>query len=619
MAYGNILGYEPAPQPGAYNFKQANGQSVLLSGPPAESLKAKLDASSGLAGQRTAGPGGGAPADMVDQPPSPEPLMSVAPPQVDQAPPAMSAAPAASAMPNEGQLATPNTPPPLAAGPQFRVTPTGAPAEGVPGAIAAPPPGQQSSPYVVNGVNTGIVQGPDGRLYKHMAGSAPVTQAQLAAKAATGIATPHSASDTVAGGFDPSKEYLDERQRLADEKGAIIDKTAEVEHANATREQMLADQQAKNAANLQAEEQGRADAIAQRLQKDEQTKDRLMQDYGNAKVDPKRLFSGPGSGGRSILAVLAAGLGAAGQGMFAVANRPGQPNQGMQAVNMAIDRDISAQENEIKIKGQMADNALAQFQRTGLSAEQSRAALRATQLQWANAQAQQAAAQTKGSLVDVNAANMHNSLSGALNDANEDYRQKSLGLHTKQVASQIVYPHAGSAGGLVALTPDEAMKTGERAVETGGKVATTAKTIADIRKEEAATGKPKGNAALGSAIDNLDLAAGEIGLTPDEKGVYSGDAAAVMRSGGLGTSEQVRKFHNALRAAAPEVLKAQGERVTPQAIESWMDNAKSMSGDQVKQFLVAQKRALSVRELNERKYGTPAPQAMPAPEPGETE
>jgi hypothetical protein len=50
-----------------------------------------------------------------------------------------------------------------------------------------------------------------------------------------------------------------------------------------------------------------------------------------------------------------------------------------------------------------------------------------------------------------------------------------------------------------------------------------------------------------------------------------------------------------------------------------MDNAKSMSGEQVKDFLVAQKRALDVKRLNEEKYGQPAPAAAPAPEPGESE
>lgn len=580
MAYGNVLGYTPGPQPGTYAFQQANGQSTLLAGAPAENLKAKLDASSALAGQKVAGPGGGAPADQMMSEPAP----------------AMSVAPNASAMPNEGQLAVP-TPPPPAAGPQFRATPTGAPAEGVPGSIAAPQAAPPSSAYTVNGINTGLVQGPDNGLYKRVAASPGVTQAQLQAKAATGVATPHSASESTTGGFAPSQQFLDEREKLAQEKGGIIDKTAEVERQNAEREQALAAQQFKDAAALKAEEQARTDAIATRLQKDEQTKDQLVKEYGNAKVNPNRLFSGPGGGARAIGAALAAGLGAAGTGLQAMGGHPGQPNLAFQAIQSGIDRDISAQENEIKVKGAMADNALAQFTRTGLSLDQAKAALRASQLQWAAAQNQQASSLSKGALVDVNAAAMHNALSGAINDANEDYRQKSLGTSTKAVASQVVYPHAGSAGGLVRLTPDEAMKVGERAVETGGKVATTAETLNKIEHPKNPTAaKQQGSLAdIEAAQQQLQKAAASAGLTFKD-GKFEGEGHSVYAEGAL-AGEKSHKYVADLRAAAPSVAAALGEKRLSQAeFDNWAGNASTRSGEANKDFLQGQFEALEARK-----------------------
>lgn len=532
MAYGNVIGYEPAAQPGAYRFKQANGGDVLLAGLPAENLKARLDASAGLAGQKVAGPGGGAPAD------SPAPLMSVAPPQ--DAAPAMSVAPPPpspeeqSAAMARNNLAPP--PPPPAPGPQFRVTPEASASEGVPSALAAPAPPPHSEPVMVNGVNTGYVKGPDGRLYQHVAGSAGVTQAQLAAKAGTGVAMPTSMSESVTGGFAPSQDYLDERHRLAEDKQVLIDKTADVEKANAEREQALAQQQFADAAALKAAEQARTDAVQARLAKDETTKDQLMKEYGNAKVDPTRIFSGASGAARGVMFAIGSALGTLGAGLQQVGGRPGSPNIAFQALNSAIDRDIAAQENEIKVKGQMADNALAQFQRTGLTLDQSRAALRMAQLGWAQAQTNQSAALTKGSMVDVNAEGLRNQLSSAMNDADEQYRQHSLGTATKAVAEAVMYPHAGSAGGMQAVTPGktlEVIKSGQELEHTG---AETAKLLGEVGK----SGGPKGQNAA-----NIESVLATTATTLDRLGKYKPDEVAPLPENQNVVS---RAFHSAVDA-----------------------------------------------------------------------
>lgn len=614
MAFGQFTGYADGPIPGSLSFQTANGQNVLLGGAAAQNLKARLDASAGFAGQRVAGPGGGAPNDTVPPdsvmagsgalntptPPAAGPAMSVAPPE--PAAPAMSVAP-------------PAAPPP-------GVGPTVENARAAEVAPAPAPMGPQ--PVAINGISTGYIRMPDGTLRKYVPGSAAITPAQLQAKAASGVATPHSASTTTQGGFTPDTDYLERRADLAVDKELLVDKAADAEASAAARDQALAAQQAHDAAVLQAQEQARANEIEARYKKDEATKDRLVSEYGNARVNPQRIFAGQTGTARAVLGILGAALGQAGSGMMAVAGKPGQPNLAFQAFNSMIDRDIAAQENEIKVKGQMADNALTQFQRTGMSLDSAKAALRAAQLQWGAAQLQQNAAINKGGMVDVNREMTLNSIRGALNDANEDYRQKALGNITQQVASQFVYPTKGSAGGYVNVTPGEAMGVIEKGAELGEKSAGTAKTMAETKKTLAqanAVGQPHESAEIHTATDALDNAAAAAGLTPTAEGGYSGEAHRHMVNDGWWASKEGANYTSKLRAAAPLILKANGERVTPAAIEDWMKRAQSMNPDQTKAYLESAKQSLLIRQANELKYPSKgaAPAAAAPAEDGESE
>ncbi len=518
MAYGQFTGYVPAPQPGAYHFQQTDGRNILLNGPAAESLKARLDASAAMAPQPTADNSvianaaknqaadaesfGAAMHGLGNWLTKPQghfvgrggvPL----PTATDATQAAPAAAPIAAPPPH-----APDTVPVSIARPPEGAAPTGAP-EGA-GEAAPPPAAPSAHPYMVNGVNTGIIQGPDGRLYQHAPGVAAVTPAQLQAKAASGVALPHSMSESVSGGFTPSQDFLDMRSNLAEQKGMLIDETAKIEAANAGREQELARQQAAMAAQMKAEEQARADQIAAQVQKDLETKDRLQKEYGSARVNPQRLFSGPGGTARAVLAALSAGLGQAGAGLQAMGGHPTQ-NTALMSINSAIDRDIAAQETEIKVKGDMANNALAQYQRSGMSLESARSALRATQLGWVAAQNQLSASMTKGAMVQTNAAMMQNGLQGALNDANEQYRQQSLGNATKSVAEQVVYPHGASGGGFTPLSSDKTLSVIEKGQDVESKTATTAKTIGEIGKSGAAKGQDAQavEATIATADDSL--------------------------------------------------------------------------------------------------------------------
>src|SRR5882724_2731123 len=424
MAYGNITGYIPTQQPGAYLFQQRNGPPQMLYGAPAEQLKARLDASSGLAGQAVAGPGGGAPGDAGGVPansvmagsgalnapaPAPEPAMSVAPAAPPPAP-LISTAPVGPIA--EGM--------PVAPSPEARemAQQLAGPTEGVApvataqGASAPPTP----TALGANGINFGVTQLPNGQLAVRTPGVAAVTQEQLLKKygegqqlgSGQGVAAPHSVSETTTGGFDPSADYLERRADLAIDKRLAIDKASDVEAENAVREKQIADQQFQMAADFKAEEQARTAQITAQVQKDLETRDRLQKELGNAKVNPNRIFSGTGGTWRAIGAALAAGLGAAGSGLQAMGGHPGAPNLAFQAIQSAIDRDISAQENEIKIKGTLADNALTQYMRSGQSLEQAKLGLRSAQLQWVAAQNQQSAAMTKGSQVEPRRDMLHN-------------------------------------------------------------------------------------------------------------------------------------------------------------------------------------------------------------------
>jgi hypothetical protein len=236
---------------------------------------------------------------------------------------------------------------------------------------------------------------------------------------------------------------------------------------------------------------------------------------------------------------------------MAMGGHPGQPNLGYQAVTRLVDQDIAAQEGEIKIKGEMAQNALSQFTRSGLSLDQAKAALRSAQLGWAAAQTAQSAAITKGSMVDVNRDALHNQLLSALNDSDEDYRQRALGVATKAVAGQVQYAHAGSGGGYRAATPEEADKEIDRTIKREGDVATTGKTIGEIGKS--GTAHSQGQQNVEGAIATAETSLNRLGkYKPDEVAPLPENRGALPRAAnavqdffaGAGSSARGRTPHD---------------------------------------------------------------------------
>jgi hypothetical protein len=184
MAYGNLTGYEPAAQPGAYNFQTGDGKKLLMFGPEAEALKARLDASASVAPQKTAGLGNYVGQSLVDAAGG----GPAAPPQsVADVGPNMSMAPTEPAM-------SPNVPAPAPeqngwGGSDTGVNETGTPQPEMP---TTGPDGGPLAGFKSRGL--GIFEGPDGRLYEY---NAPRAGSKGGWR---------DTSKSVSGAFDPNKD-----------------------------------------------------------------------------------------------------------------------------------------------------------------------------------------------------------------------------------------------------------------------------------------------------------------------------------------------------------------------------------------------------------------------------
>jgi hypothetical protein len=443
MAYGQFTGYEPAPDvPGAYNFARANGAPLTFGGQEAEQLKARLDAYNSVNQPKVAGPGG-------------------APPPEDDAP----------------------VPPPAGAG----YAPPDAPAQ---------PTGPR--PVMVNGINTGYVQGPDGRLMEYVPGSAGTSREQLQKKSTQGTALPTAESRSVTGAFEPNKEYQEARraasgvERGALERGRSAELLAEEEGRRVAQEQFVT-----QTAQVR-EQQGLVDRVNAQVNEAQMRRDQALKDYSGAKVDPDRIFSGDFGGVRRIGSAIAAAMGA-----YAATVGKTQ-NFAQQIIDNQISRDIAAQEADIRIKKDRSDTALGDLVRRGMTLEQAKGTLGSIQRDWAKNQV--ALARGASSNEAINA--KYDALVGKFDkdtlDEGEAYLKDARGTATQAVQSQVVYPQAGSAGGLREVAPGKALAIAGQTAGTEGQVAGTAKTLTELNGGNSKRFNPearKADAAMG-AIDS---------------------------------------------------------------------------------------------------------------------
>lgn len=397
MAYGQFTGYEPAPG-GGYLFQRANGDPLLFAGPEAETLKSRLDAYTSVNEPQVAGPGGG-----------PLPAKPGGKNWKE-----MSAESVGSELAEQNQKA-------LGLKPE-EVT-------------QAPSAGPQD-------VGLGIVRGPDGRLYKRAPGMAGVTQEQLETQAGKGTPLPRTVSETQQGGMEGSQEYLDARAEGVVNQRLALQEEMDRETAAADEYSQLAQKRFETQKRLMGEEQARVRDLEARVAREEGLRQKAHAEYTSSKVDPGRIFADPG---RRIVAALAAAGGAY------AATIAKTPNFAQQIIDQAVDRDIRAQEAAIRLKGEKANNLLSDLRKSGMDLEQARAAARGIQFQNERAQLDAMKARNAVPALQSHYEKLDMALQNGLIEANEAYRQATIGKTTRTTNSVIEYPRAGSAGGLVAV------------------------------------------------------------------------------------------------------------------------------------------------------------------------
>lgn len=320
MAYGNIQGYEPTAVPGAYQFVGKDGQKWTLTGPPAEDLKAKLDASATLQPQMAG-------KDVWYD---------------DPADPAQRPNETAADFTTRAQTLKAQSVPAAPA----------APKPAAPAQAAAPPRGPAASPGGPAGfkqVGPGIYQGPDGRYYEYRAGSAG-SKGGLVLR-----------SETRQGVQELDPEFMAKLDANQAERESLLAEQQAAQLAQAEELRKHKEELAAIAANEQAEAVRKQQQIDQEVKDLQGRYDTAERDVANARVNPQ--------GESNFFDTLAMAIGAA----YSVLNK--QPDTVNAIVQRRIDRQIAAQEHEINIKRETKNDLSRMLEATKGNRELARQAL----------------------------------------------------------------------------------------------------------------------------------------------------------------------------------------------------------------------------------------------------
>ena len=516
MAYGNIIGYEPGPQPGSYVFQRANGPPLPAFGPAAEELRAKLDASQQLAPPPAVAPQASA---IQEQIASVQDNPDITPQAVAANTPALSSGgpddPAASALAKQqvGELLS---------APPAPATPAAAPPAAEPhdreavglfrnskGQVVYAEPGADPSVASNLFVKTAPVAGTK-------AGFAPST---MKVEGANTAATPQDLSALRSNAIDQREAYRLSydlhAQNFAEQKAAL----------DAQQNALLSSQQ--EAMQRQQQMQQKTDQLQQQY-------DQAKNDFANSKIDPNRYQRGAVGIGNA----LAMGLGAYGAAITK------SPNFAANFVQQQTQNDIARQEAEIRIKGQTAQTALGDLNRQLGSQDLARTAYQGIQLQRAKTQLETLANSQGTREAAANYLLGASQLDAALQANDLAFRQKAAG----HVSTDFRY-HAATAG-----TPG-----GRDFVSAAD--ATTARQLAP-KGGHAAKVEEK-TAVVHDALTAADEAGAAAGLKWDpKKGEYEEGPAgsnALVGSSGFAT-EARQNAHGIISANAGKFAHALGER-----------------------------------------------------------
>lgn len=438
--YGNLVGYEPADTPGAYRFETKDGRKLLAFGPEAEAMRKRLDQAKAIGPQRTADASeslASTPSDLATDAPtasmSEGPLMS-------QAPEPMTAAGNASlnpdAAPPGGMSVAPEQL--MSTQPRSVMSPNPGPAPAAP---------QQEGPQYV-----GVAQNKDGSIVQMRVGADPnnpqpgdLRVFRPGSRGSKGGLALRSQS--VQGGYDVDPEFMGEQaylhggERLGQQLGVdAADAQAANEHAYNQR--ML-----ENRANAESEARAHSDAVMGRVQELDNRYTQLEKEFTGARVDPRRALAG----GKNWIAAFAAGIGSVG------ASLGKHPNYAMQIIEQRIADDIRAQETEIAVKRDSADNAYKRLlQETG-SSELAKKALEGIQLQKLRAEFEVQAKPGGDKARQAQAVAMLVELDKRYSLWRQGYRQAAHGEVSKQFVN--MPGSAGHAAGYVLPTMDQIQGT----------------------------------------------------------------------------------------------------------------------------------------------------------------
>ncbi len=249
MAYGNLIGYEPAGAEGAYRFIDKNGGGQTFFGDAAASLKAKLDAANAMGPQPTAG--------LAER----------------------LAAQNAEAGRQANSLADFAAPTPGA-------EPAKAPAA-APAAPAAP-----SGPPGMTALGGGLFEGPDGTIYEN-------TPATAGSKGGLQLR-----AETRQGVQPVNEDYIAALTKNEETRRKAAADLHKVQLQRADEEAQQKSELATIAANQEAEAAQREQEIGKQLTDFQSRYEKAEKEVANTKIDPK--------GGSNWLDVVAAGLGSVG-------------------------------------------------------------------------------------------------------------------------------------------------------------------------------------------------------------------------------------------------------------------------------------------------------------------
>lgn len=572
MPYGNITGYEPVEDaPGAYRFQTTSGDSPMFFGSEAEALKQKIDAAN-QSRQLLA---------------SNDANMSEAPPVAADATPNMTPNPGpAQSAPAEGGMSSINEDPSKG----MSVAPEAAPANQStqpqqnmspnPGSAPKPSPYAGYTPVVVNGVNTGYVRAPDGRIGK------------ITGPSAGSPGGPVQKTETRAGGFTPSQEYIDRQEDLHFKKQAALEVATEAAQQQAAEQQAFLHEQQRQQAIAMAEAQKRQVQIDARVQQLQAKYDKAVQEYTTT---PK-----PGDDRSALQMGLDALAGFFG-GIGAAINK--SPNYALDMVKHKIDANIHAQEVALNVKKEAAGNALGDLTRELGSQDLAKTALKGIQIQQAKTSFDMIAAKSADANTRAKALEASAKLDEEYANTMEAYRQQSAGHVTK---SYVVAPKvAPSKGGVQFLTPEKAMALAGTTAETEGKVATTAKTIDSVGKEGG------GKAGTVKAQKLADIASSKAQLAKFENTWVKAGKPGVFNTGYLG-SDTSQDLGAQLDAMAPGLGRvAEGNAPNESTMKGIRESMLSGDPTKIEAAINAWKQMLTDRE----KSISEGPDNPPAEEP----